>query len=71
LGGFQSKRGGRVIPNAPPPDISRYLLRLSLTPGFSPVDKGADEKSRFNGFYAAPIKAAEAAPNELCQWTPG
>jgi hypothetical protein len=46
------------------------LLRLSLTPGFSPVDKGADEKSRFNGFCAAQVKAAEAAPKSLRQWTP-
>jgi hypothetical protein len=35
------------------PDISHFWLRLPLTPGFSPVEKGADGQSRFNGFSAA------------------
>jgi hypothetical protein len=34
----------------PNPDISHLLSRVSLAPGFSPVDKGKDDKSRFHGF---------------------
>jgi hypothetical protein len=52
------------------PDVSHFWLQLSLTPGFSPVEKGADDNSRFNGF-PQPVKAAEAAPSSLRLRTPG
>jgi hypothetical protein len=47
------------------PDISHFFRLLSLTPGFSPVEKGEDGHSRFNGFPQC-VKAAEAAPGSLC-----
>ena len=40
------------------PDISHFFRLLSLTPGFSPVKKGEDGHSRFNGFPQR-AKAAE------------
>jgi hypothetical protein len=46
------------------------LSRFSLAPGFSPVEKGKDDKSRFNGFPQR-VKAAEAAPSSLRPQTPG
>ncbi len=41
-------------------DTSRLRLFLSLAPGFSPVESGDDDESRFNGFCRR-VKAAEAA----------
>jgi hypothetical protein len=43
---------------------------LSLTPGFSPVETGGNDDSRFNGFWHT-VKAAEAAPSSLCLKSPG
>jgi hypothetical protein len=45
-------------------------LLFSLTPGFSPVEKGKDGQSRFNGFPQR-AKAAEVAPSSLRLPTPG
>jgi hypothetical protein len=52
------------------PDISYLLSRFSLTPGFSPVEKGQDDQSRFNGFPQR-VKAAEAVPSSWRPQTPG
>ena len=47
------------------PDISESFLWLSLTPGFSPVETGDDEGSRFNGFLHR-VKAADAG--DIADW---
>jgi hypothetical protein len=52
------------------PDISHFFRLLSLTPGFRPMEKGEDGRSRFNGFPQC-VKAAEAAPSSLHPQTPG
>jgi hypothetical protein len=52
------------------PDGSRFWSRLSLTPGFSPVTRGANDISRFNGLPQG-VKAAEAALHTLMPQTPG
>ncbi len=41
---------------------NRVEMRFSLTPGSSPVQKGKDDESRFNGFPQH-VKGAEAVPN--------
>jgi hypothetical protein len=50
----------------PTPSESRF----SLAPGFSPVEKGKADKSRFNGFPQR-VKAAEAAPSSFRPQPPG